>query len=215
MKPRILLSTSNISPENYVNAVKNTGGEPIAEYCPESLTGFDGVIFCGGDDINPKYYNEEMNGSNPPDEKRDEAEFRLFTQALELNIPILGICRGHQLINIALGGSLIQHIDCADTHIRKNDVDSAHSLSASKGSLLHKIYGENFRINSAHHQAVKSIAPDLVITAFSDEICEAFEHKTLPIYGVQFHPERMCFKNERKDTVNGKYIFEAFIEMCK
>jgi len=215
MKPKILLSTADISSENYINAVKLTGGIPDAIYCPESPEGYDGIVFCGGSDIHPSYYNEEINGSVNIDTKRDEAEFALFKQALKLNIPIMGICRGHQLINVALGGSLIQHIDCADSHIRKNEKDSVHSVAAEKGSFLFNLYGDNFYTNSSHHQAVKEIAPELIPTAFSNNICEAYEHKSLPILGFQFHPERMCFKNIRKDTVDGKHIFEAFINSCR
>ena len=213
-KPNILLSVPEAS-INYKNAIEVFGGIPEIQYCPEVSTEYDGLILCGGSDIHPKYYNEPIDGSINIDEKRDIAEFNLFNEFIKTGKPIMGICRGHQLINIALGGSLIQDIESADKHKRFNDADQVHMIETVDNSILSNIYGKSFSINSAHHQAIKVLGKNLKATAFAGDIIEAFEHETLPVFGVQFHPERMSLKYESDKYVNGKSIFEFFIELCK
>ncbi len=116
-----------------------------------------------------------------------------------------------------LGGTLIQDIPNAEKHRRINDVDSAHQIIAEQESVLSSLYGESFFVNSAHHQAIDVIGKELKITAFSleDGIIEAFEHITLPVFGVQWHPERMCFSKARPDTVDGAELFKFFLRQCK
>ncbi len=214
MKPKILLC-ANQKTQNYVDAVNGCGGEAEAFYCPEVLTDYDGLILCGGNDIDPKYYGEEINGSVNIDSRRDTAEFAVARAFLEAEKPILGICRGSQLINILLGGSMCQHIENANEHIATEFGDNRHIATAQRDSLCYRLYGEEFFINSAHHQAIKRLGEGLTATMHAGDIIEGFQHKTLPIIGVQWHPERMCFSQKRNDTVDGSRLFEAFIEMCK
>lgn len=214
MKKRILLS-GKWKVENYVNAVNALGAEGTVYESTNIDTSYDGVIFCGGADIHPKYYGEEIDGSKGIDVKNDESEFELLKAYVEAGKPIMGICRGHQLINVFFGGSLTQHIPCAELHVKINDNAQAHNVKAVKGSILEKLYGEEFSVNSSHHQAVNRLGDGLVATAmWDDKYIEAFEHKNLPIIGVQWHPERMCFEFSREDTVDGAKIIKYFIDLC-
>ena len=146
----------------------------------------------------------------------DLYEMKLCQSAIKNNVCVLGICRGCQLINVYFGGSLYQHLQRADLHVSVNGADSVHKITATEGSVLNDLYGEAFAVNSSHHQAVKDLGEGLRATAFwNGEYIEAHEHKTLPIFSVQFHPERMCFAKARTDTVNGSDIFKHFIAVCE
>ena len=215
MKPRILLSV-NSKRDNYIDAVNNCGGIAVPQYCPDVSTEYDGLIICGGNDIDPAYYNEKMNGSVNIDAKRDMAEFALVKAFAEKKKPIFGICRGCQLLNVAFGGNLYQDISNASEHCSFSDYDLVHKVTVKKDSFLYKMYGVEFSVNSFHHQAIKETGNgfDVLATAYGTTI-EGIIHKELPIFGVQWHPERMCFANKREDTVDGAEIFNFFIKLCK
>ena len=213
-KIRILLS-SDIKAQNYIDAICELGAEPTAAYLPKVDVSYDGLILCGGADMHPSYYGEEICGSVGIDLARDEAEVALLQAYVEAGKPILGICRGHQLINVFFGGSLYQDIPESALHKKQNDKDSAHLVTAVPDSILAKLYGESFCVNSAHHQALKVLGNGLRATAFwNGRHVEAIEHTELPIIGVQWHPERMCFKNKREDTVCGADIIKYFLDTC-
>ncbi len=213
MKPHILLS-ANTNKEYYIDAINNCGGVACAKYCPTFSNEYDGLVLCGGNDIGPHYYGEDINGAVDIDDKRDEAEFKLAKAFIAAGKPILGICRGSQLLNIVFGGSLYQHIACAEMHKAHQEGDRIHSVKAVGSHTVSKLYGTDFFVNSAHHQAVKKLGNELEVTLMSDDIIEGFEHNKLPIIGVQWHPERMCFSQARNDTVDGAKLFEHFIKMC-
>lgn len=214
-KIKILLSgKQNI--QYYIDAVSGVGAEPVEKYLPEIDTGYDGLILCGGSDIHPKYYNEPIDGSVFIDEKRDETELLLLRAFIDAKKPVFGICRGHQLINVYFGGTLYQHIPEAQLHKSHNDVDSVHQVDAIEKSVLSELYGSRFPINSAHHQAIRDLGEGLFATAtWENKYIEAFEHKELPILGVQWHPERTCFSKSRNDTVSGDKIFKYFVDLCR
>ena len=212
---KILLSCSANS-QNYVDAIENLGAEPSANYLPAIDTNYDGLILCGGNDINPERYAEKLNGAVDIDFERDEVEFALLKAYIDAGKPIMGICRGCQLINVFFGGSLYQNLPESDLHKRKNGMDSVHSVTAISDSIVGGLYGDNFAVNSAHHQAVKTLGVGLRASAnWNGQYIEAIEHSSYPIFGVQWHPERMCFRNKREDTVCGADIFEYFINMCE
>lgn len=214
-KARILLSGYK-KLEFYTAAVEGVGAEATAKYLPEIDTGYDGLILCGGNDIDPKYYNEPINGSVDIDEPRDTLEFRLLKAYLDAGKPVFGICRGYQLLNIYFGGSMIQHIPEAEIHTCGQDHYLSHNVTAVEGSVLHNLYGKEFPVNSAHHQVVNRLGNELIPTAYwQDTYVEAFEHKTLPVLGVQWHPERMCFAQRREDTVDGAPLIRHFVQLCE
>ena len=210
--PRILLCAVS-KKENYIEAVKTLGAIPVLKYQAEELERYDGLILCGGNDINPRYYGEKLSGAVDIDYERDEAEAFIAKAFIEAGKPVMGICRGCQLINVLFGGSLYQHLDTTENHRESSGEDAIHLVTAEKGSSIFALYGEEFAVNSYHHQAVKKPGRDLHITARAkDGVVEAFEHIKLPIIGVQWHPERMCFSNKRSDTVDGSKIIKYFIE---
>lgn len=215
--PRILVSGSSEGYKNYEAAVRRAGGEPVGGYCPVPDLTCDGLLLCGGGDIDSALYHQENNGSDPPDLARDKAEMMLVSLFLAARRPILGICRGLQIINVAMGGSLTQNLppDSLCFHGRA-DRDLVHPLRTAPGSLMERLYGARLAVNSAHHQAIEHAAVSILPTAWSEGgVIEAIEHKTLPILGVQFHPERMSGELRRPDTADGAPVFEWFIEQCR
>jgi putative glutamine amidotransferase len=149
----------------------------------------DGILFTGGADIDPARYGAEAEPESEWSEaERDEFELALARAAIDEALPTLGICRGLQLLNVASGGTLHQHVP---EHSRYDiTVESAaHTVDFVPGSLLGSMYGGSLKVNSLHHQTVADLGRDLVVTAGSDDSVEGFEHTTLPLLAVQWHPE--------------------------
>ncbi len=207
-KVKIGLSYYGSKIQNYVNWLKTFPEEiEIIELhhsnnSPEEILKCTGLVLTGGQDINPKIYNQtnEKGFSKNIDDARDKFERELLEIALKNELPILGICRGLQLTNAHLGGSLFQHID----NHRNDDTseDKEHQIEVMDDSFIYKIVNKKSGIvNSSHHQAVDKIADELKASAFSiDGIIEALEWKSpegkSPLLLVQWHPERMKDKNE-------------------
>ena len=199
---------------NYASALE----ECVFSLDVEEALDCQGLLLPGGGDIDPARYGQPSAGSEAPDLQRDAAELELVSRFLAWGRPILGICRGIQLLNVALGGDLIQDIPTAADH--KHDAalgDRVHGVEAAPGSFLEGLYGSAFPVNSAHHQALGQVAPGLRVAARSqaDGVIEAVEWPEKRIYGVQWHPERMSFALRREDTVDGRPIFDFFLGLCR
>jgi putative glutamine amidotransferase len=150
------------------------------------------------------------------DKLRDQVEFALLKAYLDAGKPVFGICRGLQLINIYFGGSLHQDIAEGSMHDNGKSYYITHRLTAEADSIVGAAYGTTLSVNSAHHQAIKRLGDGLRPTAFWEgKYIEAFEHVSLPLFAVQWHPERMCFGHAREDTVDGTALFEKFLQMCR
>jgi membrane dipeptidase len=191
----------------YIISVLEAGGAPViipavtnAQTLRDILSRLDGIILTGGEDVNPLWYNEQPRQQlGTVDPVRDMNEMKIIRIATERNIPILGICRGLQILNVALGGTLYQDIPSQKPNAIKHvqslpGPQPSHSVTITKGSVLESILGKNsLTVNSFHHQGVKSIAPGMRIVAYaSDSIPEAFEGwPNRPVMGVQWHPEQM------------------------
>lgn len=193
---------------------------PSVDEAVKALENYSGLLLTGGPDVHPERYgkNDELHRCLI-DAERDVLEFALYEKAHELNMPVLGVCRGAQVINVAQGGSLIIDIpsDMRTTteHARIADVDSMHGVIVEAGSILTKITGEvEGRINSAHHQAVKELGQGLRLSAKSDEgIGEGIEWDDTTnkpfLLGVQWHPERMDYDNPFSLNIAQHFAFEA------
>ena len=206
---------------NYFDAILDAGGIPVfmphnggAEDAAKFLEFCDGVLFAGGDDVDPKHYGEEIAfDSVETTPLRDDFELALADLLKQTGKPILGICRGAQLINVAFGGSLYQHIDG-----HRQDERGAVNLRNAKveaGSLLHEIVGEDeIKTNSFHHQAVKAVAPGFIASARADdgtvEAIEPAEKSERFILAVQWHPEYL-FKHDAP----AKKLFHTFVDAAK
>lgn len=201
---------------NYAEALDACGAESVFSEDIRLAEKCGALLLPGGGDIDPSLYGQTLNGSRNIDREQDLREIGLVREFVRTGRPILGICRGIQVINVALGGTLIQDIATADTHKWEEETgDKVHPVTAAKGSFLHKLYGGTFSVNSAHHQAVDTVAPGLAVSArASDRVIEGLEDQTRGIYGVQWHPERMAFRHARTDTVDGRPLFEFFLKLC-
>lgn len=173
---------------------------------------FDGFFFAGGVDIDPARYGETITGEGVEiDESRDAFELAFFPVALATGKPILGICRGIQLINVAMGGTL--HQDIPGHRQAKPAEQYEQPVTLQSGTRLHSLcQKERFLVNSCHHQAVKDVAPGLIVTARADDgTVEAVESPTHPyLLAVQWHPERFY----REDPC-ANVIFTSFVHACR
>ena len=202
---------------NYFNALSHLGAEGVHMTAPEDTSSFDGLLLPGGGDIEPERYGQALAGSVEIDPKLDDLQFTALDRFVKAGKPVLGICRGHQVINVYFGGTLIQHLPQSPVHRRDPGVpaDKVHGVCVREGSWLEKLYGSEFQVNSSHHQAVDRPGEGLEIDACSlDGVAEALHHQTLPVLSVQWHPERMCFENARDDTVDGSLVISKFLSLC-
>jgi len=202
--------------EPYAKALRQAGIEPvlISPEKPRTLDGLQGLVLSGGTDLNPARYGETPHpGSEAPDDARDELETGLLAEALAADLPVLAICRGMQLFNVAHGGTLIQHLDNSAVHVVRGDDPAlpAHRILVEPGTRLAAILGEGVHgVNSRHHQAVERVGAGLRVTARStpDGVIEALERSDRRFaLAVQWHPEDQV----RRDAEQRK-LFEAFAE---
>ncbi len=213
MKPNILISTGGGDAARYIAAVEAAGGRAEARYLPEPDLSFDGLLLAGGDDMDPALFGQENRGSRGIDPARDRAELALLDAFCGAGKPVLAICRGHQVVNVWLGGDLVQDLPAglAPFHSREGG-DRVHPVRGLEGTLLHRLYGPVFPVNSRHHQALGRLGRGLSAAAWSEGgVVEAMEHDTLPLISVQFHPERMT----GPDTVDGGLLFDEFLAMTR
>ncbi len=220
-KPRILISGGEESFQNYISAVNVAGGEAIPLYSPGVDVPCDGLVLCGGGDIHPRFLGEPDRGTRDTDEVRDEAELKLVRDFAARGIPMLGICRGHQVVNIALGGKLLQDIGPGLEQFHSPEplgskADVYHALRTLEGSQIGELFGPLTMVNSWHHQAVESPGEGMQVTAWSESgIIEATEHESLPILTVQCHPERLWRGKSFPVLAEGNDLFLWLIEACK
>lgn len=190
----------------------------------ELVEELDGIVLSGGIDMHPKYYSGELIYPNAPDQfndQRDEFEQTVFEQCIQFNKPILGVCRGMQLVNCLLGGSLVQDIGIAANNLHRFDKkDKLHDTEILPGTLLeHILHSGRVVTNSAHHQAIAIPGKALKVNARSvDGIIEGIEWADpsgKPFFlGVQWHPERMI-QAGLQDAPATKNIRERFITEVK
>ncbi len=236
MSPRIGITTpsggaSSKKQAAYAAAIRAAGGEAVwlepadlmkSGNPQEILAGLDGLLLSGGKDINPSYYGEPVldGASVDIDAERDTAELPLTKAALAAGLPILGICRGIQTLNVAAGGSLYQDLSQIGVDVqlhqqrgRRPEWKAVHRVELVPDSRLAGLMdGASAEVNSFHHQAVHVPAPRLVVTARApDGVIEGLEDPARPfVVGVQWHPERMRERDSRQ-----RRLFEAFVAAAR
>lgn len=215
--PHILISTGGGDPAGYIAAVAAAGGDACAARMPVYEPRWDGLVLAGGGDVDPALFGQEDRGSEGIDRGRDRAELALLDEFFGRGKPVLAICRGHQVVNVWAGGTLIQDLgEELNAFHRWEGADKVHPVRAAPGTLLDRLYGPLFPVNSAHHQAVGRLGAGLTVTARSEAgVAEAMEHERLPLVSVQFHPERMTGAGARPDTVDGGTVFSHFVGLCR
>ena len=213
--PHLQLSGQAGSMDRYCQALSQLGACSFAAYAPEPDLSCDGLVLCGGGDLESALFGQENHGSNPPDRVRDRAELALFDAFFQAGKPILGICRGMQVINVALGGDIIQDLppQVRPFHIPDGEEDRVHPIRAAEDSVLFSLYGPVFPVNSWHHQAVGRLGAGLRAVAWAEGgFAEALEHTRRPVWGVQFHPERLALCR-RPDRVDGAPLLSRFLSL--
>ncbi len=216
IKENYIYSRVNIE---YMNAVLKSGAFPFMlpnadkNALEEMMKEMDGLIITGGDDINPSFYNKANTYSEPNVIEDDINDLNLIEICLKLNKPILGICRGLQIINVYFNGSLYQDIVKEGlTNISHNqkekEKDYIYYANFDKNSILYDIFNAKYYINSFHHQAIEKLGNNLKIAAKSDDnVIEAIEWDK-KILAVQWHPEKLI------DDEKHLNIFKKFNELC-
>lgn len=213
------------SPAEYADAITKAGGLPVTipfqKYAEakDYINQIDGLILTGGADISPHLYSEDPHLKlGATDTARDEWEIALLEEAYQKKIPVLGICRGLQLMNVYSGGNLYQDLPSQKEnviqHIQKTNFhETAHQIQLKKDSFLEELYGEQLFVNTYHHQAIKELADDLEAIAWAnDQVIEAvaFKNSNQKAFGVQWHPELLA-----QDYGSGQLLFNYFINLCQ
>jgi putative glutamine amidotransferase len=210
---------------DYVESIRRAGGEPcvLQLNASPSLAELDGVLLTGGGDIDPSIYKEERHSkTGDPDATRDNFELELARLAIRENVPVFGVCRGLQVLNVAAGGTLIQDIPSEINHPLGHQIDAplyaiAHEVWIAPGSTLANMMneelegGEVLHVNSRHHQAIKQLAPGFDVSATApDGVIEAIERPASHFcVAVQWHPENFWRTGEFRA------LFEEFVKACE
>lgn len=194
-----------IAPD-YTDAVRRVGGLPLmaahveGDEIDELVAAVDAVLLSGGQDMDPRSYGQENTSSWKVAPRSDEFDIAVTRAAIDRGIPVLGVCRGAQVLNVALGGDLRQEIQQEGStlhptypEMRPHPREHRHDVTVVGGSRLASIYGEGpLRVNSLHHQAIGTIAAGLVATASTvDGVVEAVEGTEIDALAVQWHPEML------------------------
>jgi putative glutamine amidotransferase len=227
MSPMIGIAPCRSLPD-YVESIRRAGGEPRVldplKDDPATVVGeCQGVLLTGGVDIDPQRYGEERHEAvTALEPERDQFEFALLAATRAARLPLFGICRGLQVMNVGLGGSLVQDISAQMSGILPHTLPTpqwaiAHEVWISKGSRLWTLMQEKMvdadtcSVNSRHHQAVKRLAPGFEVTATApDGVIEAIEcPDAVFCLGVQWHPENFWRTGEFRP------LFEGFVEACR
>lgn len=182
----------------YTDAILQAGALPVVfptvadEATARALVAaVDGVVFSGGEDLDPVHYGETvLNETVYIDADRDRSDLLLARAAVASGKPVLAICRGEQLMNVVLGGTLYQDIPTQVEDCPSHSGGVLHPISIVPGSVLHSLYGDSLTVSSFHHQGVKDLAPGVKVSAYSPEgLVEGYENDQ--VFAVQFHPEKM------------------------
>jgi putative glutamine amidotransferase len=226
MSPIIGIAPCRSLPD-YVESVRRAGGEPrvldpLKDDPAQVMAAIAGLLLTGGVDVDPARYGEERHPTVNVEADRDAFEFGLLARAREAQLPVFGICRGLQVMNVALGGTLVQDIPSQTPGSLEHTIPSppcaiAHEIWVSRGSRLWTLMQEKMAgadgcsVNSRHHQAVKQVAPGFEVTATApDGVVEAMECGASTFcLGVQWHPENFWRTGEFRP------LFEGFIEACR
>lgn len=201
---------------NYFAALETLGAVGVRVSPETDAAEFDGLLLPGGDDIDPSVYGQEPAGAVDPDPVLDALQLPVVDRFFRAGKTIFGICRGHELLNVYFGGTLIQDLP-GKTHVweETRGGDRVHPVISEPDSWAGALYGERFDVNSAHHQAVDRIGRGLTVDLRApDGVVEALHHESGRVFSVQWHPERMCFAHRRDDTVDGSVVLKWFLQRC-
>lgn len=210
---KILIAGESDKTTNYENAFRNLGALPVTSLHVPFIEEYDALVLPGGGDIDPLLFGQINKGSRTINPELDRIQFFILKSFVKEKKPILGICKGMQLINIAFGGDIHQNLNTASYH-EYIEKDQIHPSCSHKDSLLSQLYGCQFNVNSAHHQGCWHPGHHIrYIQYANDGVIEGLCHCHLPIIGVQWHPERMCFDHASDEFVDGSILLSYFLSL--
>lgn len=213
MEREIIIAGKPDQIENYVIAFQEIGirAKSIFQCTWEKALTYPGLVLPGGGDIAPHLFGQPNLGCVNIDEDLDRLQMKLAEEYIRQKKPVLGICKGMQVINVCFGGTILQQLPTAYAHAYRNG-DQYHMTIARQDSFLYPLYGYRFSVNSAHHQGIDRLGHGLEAIQFAqDNVIEGIIHKELPIIGVQWHPERMKETDKRAEP--GNRLLEFWIRL--
>lgn len=202
--------------ERIAESIYRAGGEPLSLFGGDEseadgrFGAFDGAVLPGGRDVDPRLYTDEPRHprTDEPDEIQDAADIAAAGAVISVGLPTLAICRGFQVLNVALGGTLVQHLEPDPIDHANNEL---HEVDLQPGSRVAQAMGSTVvAVSSYHHQAVARIGADLVVVGRAGDGCvEVFEHVTAPVMGVQWHPE-----DNAQEAPEQQALFDFVVEQA-
>lgn len=221
MSAKVLIAGLREEVENYIFALENAELQPfVATQLPTEaglvLDDFAALLLPGGGDVDPSLFGQENHGSRTIEKELDIAQLNMMDLFVKAGKPILGICKGCQVINIYFQGTIIQDLINNVHHQACQGKAVKHPAVTLNKNMLYELYGgDEIIINSSHHQAIDKMGDGLRICQYSDDhVIEAIQHESLPILGVQWHPERMAYSKHIAGEADGTLIFEYFRDIC-
>lgn len=207
--PMIAIVGRSENTYNYENALRTMGISCITTLNTAEAAQADRLLLPGGGDITPVFFGQANHGSRNIDTELDLLQFQALTLFIEQKKPVLGICKGLQVINVHLGGTIIQNIDTANTHkwTGKDQYHYVYHSRLDRTDFFYQLYGNSTSVNSAHHQAVGKLGKGLVpVCRAGDNVTEGIMHTCLPLIAVQWHPERIMDNG-------GERLLQYFIDL--
>lgn len=205
---KILVAGHPEKTTNYEKALIKSGAAPTTSLHVPFTAEYDALLLPGGGDIDPILFGQLNNGSREIDPALDRIQLMILKDFIREKKPVLGICKGMQMLNIFFGGDIHQHLPEYKTHEYIGQ-DQTHYTLAPKHSFLTGLYGMHFAVNSAHHQGCHTPGRNITYIQFAEDgVVEGLQHDQLPLIGVQWHPERVS-------TVDGSLLFAYFLSLIK
>ena len=192
--PTVLIAGRPENTKNYENTIRRMGVSCFVSLDPGQTDDATHLLLPGGGDITPAFFGQADHGSHSVDTGLDILQFELLSRFAAQKKPVLGICKGLQLINVHFGGDVTQHIDTAENHrwVGRDQFHYVFHCDLGRRDFFYQLYGNSAKVNSAHHQAVNRMGRGLIpVCRAGDNVVEGLIHSFLPILAVQWHPERL------------------------